>query len=140
MKLMEDKIEAIEQAAGALAKWRTHVMNERLRDLGCWLALRVAFESQVDKAVDVLLKDAPELGKDIKAECEKLLSGAKLVEDLREENASEARLKEIELLGPARRLISRLREIAQKARKERIKYLLAKIMRLIPVVGKIWDE
>ncbi|MBW7988396.1 MAG: hypothetical protein FVQ84_00005 [Planctomycetes bacterium] len=113
MALTPDKIKAIEQAADALDKWRTDVIDGRLRDLGCWLALRVAFESQVDKAVDILLKDVPELGKDLKAECNKLLSGAKLVEDLREENAPEARIKEIELLGPARRLISRLQQIAQ---------------------------
>lgn len=140
MALTSDEIKAIKQAVQTLKEWRDYVGKTHSDGLGCYISLRHAFETQVDKAVDILLAEKPMLGQDIKKKCDKLLNDAKLVDELSEKNASEARLKEAELLGSVRRLISRLKQIAQKARKERIKDITIKILKLIPVVGRIWSK
>lgn len=116
--LTQNEIKQITQAADVIQKWHSYVSKKGSDDLSCHIALLASVETTIDQAMDVLLTKNPKLGQDIKAECEKLLSGAKLVEDLREDNASEARLKKIELLGPTRRLISRFQQIAQNARAE----------------------
>ena len=116
--LTQNEIKQITQAADVLQKWHSYVSKKGSDDLGCHIALLASVETTIDQAMDVSLTKNPKLGQDIKTECEKLLSDANLVEDLREVNASEARLKEIELLGPARRLISRFQQIAQIEREE----------------------
>lgn len=116
--LTQKEIKQITQAIDVLQKWSSYVIKKGSDDLSCHITLLASVETTIDQAMDVLLTKNPKLGQDIKSECDKLLSGAKLVEDLREVNASEARLKEIELLGPARRLISRFQQIAQSAREE----------------------
>lgn len=116
--LTQNEIKQITQAIDVLQKWSSYVIKKSSDDLSCHIALLASVETTIDQAMDVLLTKNPKLGQDIKAECEKLLIGAKLVEDLIEVNASDARLKEIELLGPARRLISRFQQIAQISREE----------------------
>jgi len=116
--LTQNEIKQITLAADVLQKWRSYVTKKGSDDLSCHIALLASVETTIDQAMDVLLTKNPKLGQDIKSKCDKLLSGAKLVEDLIEVNATEARLKEIELLAPARRLISRFQQIAQNAREE----------------------
>jgi hypothetical protein len=118
MALTSDEIKQIEDAADALNGWRDYVTKTHSDALGCYISLRHAFETQVDKAVDILLAKKLVLGQNIKKECDKLLKEAKLVEELYEQNAADARVEEAEVLGSARRLISRLQQIAQSARNE----------------------
>ena len=116
--LTQNEIKQITHAAEVLQKWCSYVSKKGSDDLSCHIALLASFETTIDQAMNVLLTKNPKLGQDIKSECDKLLGGAKLVEDLREVNASEACFKEIELLGPARRLISKFQQIAQSAIEE----------------------
>ncbi len=139
MALTADEIKAIEQAVEILKEWRDYVAKTHSDGLGCYISLRHVFETGVDKAVDILLAEKTALGENIKKECNKLLKDAQLVDDLYEQDAADARVKEAELLGSVRRLILRLEQIAQSAGKERIKDIAIKILKLIPVVGKIWD-
>jgi hypothetical protein len=118
MKLTKDEIEAIEQAADALKKWQDYVAETHSDGLGCCISLRHALETRVDKLVDILLAEKPALGQNIKKEYDKLLKDAELVDALYEQNVADARVKEAELLGTARRLISRLQQIARGAREE----------------------
>lgn len=140
MKLTKDEIKAIEQAVQTLKKCRDHVAETHSSGLGSYISLRFAFETGVDKAVDILLDKKTALGENIKQECDKLLKDAELVERLYEQDEPDARVKEAELLGSLRRLVSRLQQIAQSARKERIKDIFVKILKLIPVVGRIWSK
>ena len=116
MKLTEDEIETIEQAAGALKKWRDYVAETHSSGLSCYISLRSTLETRVDRAVDILLAKGTALGENIKKECDKLLKDSQLIDDPYEQNASDARVKGAELLGSARRLISRIQQIAQIAR------------------------
>jgi len=118
MALTSDEIKQIEDAADALNGWRDYVTKTHSDALGCYISLRHAFETQVDKSVDILLDKKPVLGQNIKKECDKLLKEAKLVEELYEQNAADARVEEAEILGSARQLISRLQQIAQNVKKE----------------------
>ena len=138
--LTQNKIKQIRHAAEVLQKWCSYMSKKGSDDLSCHIALLASFETTIDQAMDVLLTKNPKLGQDIKSECDKLLSGAKLVEDLREVNASEARLKEIELLGPARRLISRFQQIAQIEREELSSETPTETVQDInpPKRGRIW--
>jgi len=115
---MPHEIDIIKQAAHELEKIRGHIAEKQSNGLGCYISLHFAFETSVDKAVDILLAKKTSLGENIKKECDNLLKNAKLIDDLYEKNESEARIKETEILVSVRRLISRLEQIAQNARKE----------------------
>jgi hypothetical protein len=120
MALTSDEIEQIERAAAKLDDWRTRAIERSFGDLGSYIPLQAVVETQVNQAIDILLTRMPALGEAVRADLDRLLRQAKLAHDLSEQNAQEARLKEVELFGVARPLISRLRRIAQKAREELI--------------------
>lgn len=112
MKPTEDEVK---QAVEALKKWQEDVAKTHSDGPGCYILLRIALETQVDRLVDILLAEKPALGQNIKKECDELLKEAELVDDL---YAADARFKEAELLGSVRRLISRLQQIVHSSKEE----------------------
>ena len=116
MKLTPTEIDEIERAVELLRQYRKDLANNHFSECILHAILLNNFEGHIYGVVDILLEKSPQLGKSVKTQCDELLNTAKMVDDLRGENSSEASLKEIELMGDARRLSIRFQRIAKRIR------------------------
>ena len=77
--------------------------------MGCYITLHAWYETDIVKAVDILIKKMPVLGESIKAECDDLLKKAESLSSMVEQDSSVFQRKHEDLSLLARRIIPRFR-------------------------------
>ena len=125
MSLTNDEITVIEKAADILNGWLKDLVGNNFGDMGCYIPLHAWYETHIIRAIDILIEKKPELGGSIKTECNTLLEETKSLSLMDEQNATDIQSKQAELALLARRIIPRLRRLAEPIPSEQKKELLS---------------
>ena len=125
MSLTKEDVEVIEKAADLLDGWLKDLIKNSFGDMGCDIPLHAWYETHIIKAVDILIDKKERLGESIKEECDALLEKAQELSSMDEHNIPNIQSKQFELSLLARRIIPRLRRLAEPIPSEQKKELLS---------------